>query len=151
MILLLDFDGVTHPQPCFHDNVFCRLHLIESVLRERELRDVQIVLSTSWREHYSLDDMREFFSNDIQARVIGVTPNITKLANDTGQPAEFERERECLAWMKTNRPPGTPWLAIDDRPEWFSPDCENLLVTNCQFGFSAENATRLRDMLWDRL
>jgi len=40
MILFLDFDGVTHPQPCGDENVFCCLHLIESVLRERELRDI---------------------------------------------------------------------------------------------------------------
>jgi hypothetical protein len=76
MILFLDFDGVTHPEPCVHENVFCRLHLIESVLRERELRDVQIVISSSWREHHSLDDLRQFFSEDIQGRVVGVTPDI---------------------------------------------------------------------------
>lgn len=151
MILFLDFDGATHPQPCYPENVFCRLHLIESVLRERELRHVQIVISSSWRAHYSLDDMREFFSRDIQDRVIGVTPDIPKLASDTGQAPEFERERQCQAWMQTNCPPGTPWLAIDDRPEWFSPDCSNLLVTNCQYGFHSDNAATLRDMLWERL
>lgn len=153
MILFLDFDDVTHPQPCFHENVFCRLHLIESVLRERELRDVQIVISSSWREHHSLDDMREFFSRDIQGRVIGVTPDLPKLASDglPDQAPEFERERECQAWIQTNRPPGTPWLAIDDRPHWFSPDCANLLVTNCQYGFHPDNAATLRDMLWERL
>lgn len=153
MILFLDFDGVTHPQPCFHENVFCRLHLIESILRERELRDIEIVISSSWRGHHSLDDMREFFSRDMQGRVIGVTPDLPKLESDglPGQAPEFERERECQAWMQTNRPPGTPWLAIDDRPQWFSPDCANLLVTNCQYGFHPDNTATLRDMLWERL
>ena len=68
MILFLDFDGVTHPQPCDDENVFCRLHLIEAVLRERELQGVQIVISSSWREYHGLDDMREFFSQDMQGR-----------------------------------------------------------------------------------
>lgn len=53
MILFLAFDGVTHPQPCFHENVFCRLHLIESVLREHELSDIEIVC---WRRcEFDLD------------------------------------------------------------------------------------------------
>ncbi len=34
MYLFLDFDGVTHPQPCLQDSAFCRLPLIEEVLRE---------------------------------------------------------------------------------------------------------------------
>ena len=143
--LLLDFDGVTHPQPCFQENVFCRLHLIESVLRERELRDVEIVISSSWRAHHSLDDMREFFSLDIQARVIGVTQDLPKL---TGGGL---RELECKAWMKKNRPPGARWLAIDDRPNWFTPGCENLLVTDGKYGFHPDDAARLRDMLWERI
>lgn len=47
MILFSDFDDVTHPQPCFHENVFCRLHLIESVLREREPRATVTILALS--------------------------------------------------------------------------------------------------------
>ena len=42
-------DGVAHPPPCFQDSLFCRLHLIESVLRGRELRDVEMVVSSTWR------------------------------------------------------------------------------------------------------
>lgn len=34
MILFLDFDGVTHPEFCSYDDYFCRLPLIEEVLRE---------------------------------------------------------------------------------------------------------------------
>ena len=152
-VLFLDFDGVTHPQPCFQENVFCRLPLIEAVLRERELRDVEIVISSSWRDHYSLDEMREFFSLDFYRRVIGVTPSITKPGRNwmPGHEPEFEREWECLAWIKTNRPSGTRWLAIDDRPYWFRPESKNLLLTDAKFGFSPADAETLRDMLWERL
>ena len=49
MIPFLDSDGVTYRDPRFHDNVFCRLPLIGSILRkrERELRDARIVISSS--------------------------------------------------------------------------------------------------------
>ena len=131
MILFLDFDGVTHPEPCVHESFFCRLPLIESVLRERELRHVQIVISSSWREHHSLDDMHAFFSQDIQGRVVGVTPDLW----DPELPQAFVRERECLKWLAENRSTGERWLAIDDRPSWFQPNCQNLFWTDTMQGF----------------
>ncbi len=147
MILFLDFDGVTHPEPCVHETVFCRLHLIESVLRDRELIDVQIVINSSWREIHSLDDMREFFSRDIQGRVIGVTPDMW----DQALAPAFVRERECMAWLTANRPAGTRWLAIDDRPSFFQPNCPNLFLTDTLQGFQPKQMRSLRDMLWERL
>ena len=147
MILFLDFDGVTHAEPCFQENVFCRLPLIESILRERELRDIQIVISSSWREHHSLDDMREFFSQDIQGRVVGVTPDIW----DPALPQAFVREHECLKWLAENRPTGERWLAIDDRPLWFQANCQNLFLTDTMQGFQPKQMGSLRDMLWERL
>jgi hypothetical protein len=146
MILFLDFDGVTHPEPYFHENVFCR-HLIESVLRERELRDIQIVISSSWREHHSLDVMREFFSRDIKDRVIGTTPDIW----DPALPQAYVREHECLAWLAANRPTGERWLAIDDRPSFFQPNCPNLFLTDTMQGFQPKQMSSLGDMLWERL
>ncbi len=137
MILFLDFDGVTHPHPCLHENVFCRLHLIEAVLRERELRGVQVVISSSWRDYHSLEDMREFFSPDMQGRVIGVTPNLGDQA-----PA-FVRERECMAWLETHRPPGRLWLAIDDNPSWFQANCRNLFLTDPLQGFTSSQVASL--------
>jgi hypothetical protein len=149
MILFLDFDGVAHPQPCFDANLFCRLHLIEAVLRERALLDVGIVISSSWRENHTLKEMHAFFSQDMQGRVIGCTLDLTKLTSDwlPGQAQEFARERECQAWMQTNCPLGTPWLAVDDRADWFRPDCANLLVIDGRYGFHPDNAAALRHML----
>jgi HAD domain in Swiss Army Knife RNA repair proteins len=143
VILFLDFDGVTHPEPCDHNNAFCRLPLIESVLRERELRDVQIVISSSWREHHSLGDLRAFFSQDIQGRVIGVTPDIW----DPARPQAFVREQECLKWLAANRPTSESWLAIDDRPAFFQPNCPNLFLTNTLQGFVPGQMASLREKL----
>ena len=71
-IVFLDFDGVTHPEPCKGVNYFCHLPLIEAVLQEYPA--VDIVISSSWRdpELHSLDDLRGFLSPDIAARVVGV-------------------------------------------------------------------------------
>lgn len=141
MILFLDFDGVTHPEPYDQEPAFQQLPLIEAVVRD--MVGVEIVVSSSWRESHSLEELREFFALDIQSRVVGVTPDIW----DPERPQPFLRESECMAWLVANRPAGTRWLAIDDRPSWFQPNCPNLLVTDTTQGFISNQIEMLRDML----
>lgn len=150
-VLFLDFDGVTHPEPCFQENVLCRLHLIEAVLLE--FPSVDIVISSSWREHYPLEELREFFSPPLRPRVIGVTPSIKNPSSDwlPGHIPQFERQWEIETWMKANRPWGTPWLAIDDRAHWFMPDCPHLLLLDSLESFRTEHQAPLRAMLQERL
>lgn len=157
-ILFLDFDGVTHPDPCEVDQLFTRLPLIENVLRDFE--GCSIVISSSWREHHPLDEMREFFSEDIQSRVIGITPQypVTRPAVSGEVALGFHRHWECEKWLQSkqvwlpqNRRMHSPWIAIDDRHEWFSPQCPNLLLTATRTGFDVKDASRLCAMLKERL
>lgn len=149
--LFLDFDGVTHPEPCFQEDVFCRLHLIEDVLLE--FPAVDVVISSSWRDHYALAYLRVFFCEALRPRVVAVTRSITIPSSDwlPGHGAQFERQWEIETWMKSHRPWGTPWLAIDDRAHWFMPDCHNLLLMDSLVEFSAEHQAPLRAMLQVRL
>lgn len=153
MIVFLDFDGVTHSTPCQVDALFGRLPLIEAVLREFETP--RIVISSSWRVVHSLGALREFFSPDLAARVIGVTPVMEAERLDEHwlpNPSQhFERQWECETWMQEHRPRGTPWLAIDDRPYWFAPQCPHVLVTDPGSGFQPDDAPRLRAMIEERL
>jgi hypothetical protein len=150
LCLFLDFDGVTHPEPCLKVHEFCFLPLIEDVLREYGA--VEVVISSSWRNEYSLDQLRSFFSADIAKRVVGVTPSSKKPTDEwlPGRVGGYERERECDAWMQKNRTWGTPWLAIDDRPHWFRPDCADLLLTSSKVGFQESDKDTLREMIRDR-
>jgi hypothetical protein len=63
----------------------------------------------------------------------------------------YERENEILAWMKTNRPWATPWLAIDDQRQWFSPNCSNLLLINRRRGLTFDQIDDLQQMLHERV
>lgn len=165
VVLFLDFDGVTHPEPCCRGNEFCRLALIEAVVRQ--FLAVEIVISSAWRDHYAVDEFRQHFSPDLRAGVVGVTPsakNPSPLRHSrsapatehereieaclvASRPAEHEREWEIETWLMANRPQGTPWLAIDDRPELFRENNQNLLVTNSAYGFHASQQQTLRLML----
>ena len=149
--LFLDFDGVTHPEPCGSESAFCSLNLIEAVLLDYP--SVEIVVSSSWRDHYSLADLQEFFSDAIKARVIDVTPSVKRPSADwlPAQVPRFDRQWECESWLKLNRPWASPWLAIDDRAYWFEPDCRHLLLTQSKLGFTQPDQERLRHMIEERL
>ncbi len=150
-ILFLDFDGVTHPDPCREIEYFRQLPLIEDVLRNQ--RRVYIVISSSWRYDRAIDELRERFSPDLRSRVIGVTPSVTRTDDEGWIPRhllQHHREWECRKWLRQHKAADVPWLAIDDVAEWFTPECPHLLVTMSDGGFQSEQVDVLRRMIKER-
>jgi hypothetical protein len=49
--------------------------------------------------------------------------------------------------MRQNRLQDEAWIALDDRPNWFAPYCENLIACHPQTGFDAAARARLRSTL----
>ncbi|MEO8022868.1 HAD domain-containing protein [Polaromonas sp.] len=148
MILFLDFDGVLHPDPCTQEFHFCRLKLVEDVLRG--FLEVSLVLSSTWRLRQSADTtgdhLKGYFSPDIAARIVGVTPNHQSL-DPQQAPSGIElypREWECIAWLRANRPHSSQWLAIDDKSYLFRPFSKNLIVTRPDTGLTETEASQLR-------
>ena len=144
MILMLDFDGVLHPDPCpGGDLLFCRLPVLEEVLRE--FPAVEIVITSTWRQTRSLSELKEFFSPDIAQRIIGATPNWqdhAELAEQIGP--SYIRSVEIEAWLRIRGQPWLQWLALDDKRHWFRPFCENLVLSDPATGLTASTALELR-------
>ena len=108
-VVFLDFDGVTHPEPCRSDALFCFLPRIEEVLREHP--EVDIVISSSWRLEFSLEQLRGHFSADIASRVVGVTPS-NKQPGVNWLPEDMNEKRSAkhgCAKTGTGGRPGWPW------------------------------------------
>lgn len=146
-VLFLDFDGVTHPDPCEKDQLFQSLPLIEAVIRRYP--GVLVILSTTWRTMHPLDELKDLFSSDLAERVLGGTP-LLSLYDLAWYPVPISarsRQREIEAWLHQNRTLNHPWVAIDDRPWWFESECPNLLVTSALTGFTESDADRLEDMI----
>lgn len=141
-VVFLDFDGVTHPEVCKTVQLFNCLPLIERVLRQHLAVDV--VISSSWRLHHPLSELRAFFSEDVAHRVVGVTP-CEAVRRDLPAP-QHVRERECRRWLELHGP-DRPWVAIDDVPWLFTPGCPHLLLTDHRAGFSLANASHLHALL----
>lgn len=119
MILALDFDGVMHPVNSTTEPKFCRLDLLEQWLRKRTVVDV--LISSSWRELHSLELMQSFFADDLQARVIGVTPLTHCLLGPSWSRSDAERavaigerQYEIEQWIADSGTPSRTWVALDD-------------------------------------
>ncbi|RZI44409.1 hypothetical protein EGT07_03035 [Herbaspirillum sp. HC18] len=138
MILFLDFDGVLHPfdHPA---GVFVLLPDFERVMRD--FRDVDIVISSAWRELHPLPALKSLFSPDIRRRIIGATPVFN------GMDHPYIREAEILAWLRETGRENEAWLAIDDTDWFFSPDCSNLVLVNPDTGFNDDTERALRRRL----
>ncbi len=147
MILFLDFDGVLHPDPCYDQGKqFCFLKRLECVLLE--FPDVEIVISSTWRENRSIEMLRGFFIPEIQQRIVGVTPNWhdhEELFDVIG----YRRQTEIEAWIRAYGKPWLNWVAIDDKGFLFRPFLPNLVQTRPETGFDEIAEQQLRIHLVD--
>lgn len=134
MVIFLDFDGVLHPSPSTEQGVFCHLERFEEFIRG--YADLDVVLSTSWREIFPWAEITSFFSQDVQLRLIGKTPILPGA----------DRYAEILAWIRQNQYQGT-WLALDDSAKEFPPGYKQLCLCDTAIGFDEVAAQRLASLI----
>ena len=145
MILFLDFDGVMHPDRCpARTRLFEQAPRLAATLAP--FPEVRIVLSTAWRNLVTFDQARGCLGSRLAARVCGSTPN-TGTFDARCELAAYHRHAECIQWLQVNAPRALPWLALDDRPAWFAPYCQNLICCDPVVGFDASVAARLASAL----
>jgi HAD domain in Swiss Army Knife RNA repair proteins len=123
--IFLDFDGVLHGEGIDSQGVFEHLEVFCETVRPF-IKNIQIVISSSWRESYKFDDIKGFFEDDIQESVVGATPVRIDGFADGG------REKEIVDYCTINSI--TDWIAIDDMERLFSSDCQNLILCDSQYG-----------------
>lgn len=137
-VLFLDFDGVLHPYGCTIDRYFCRMQTLESWLRQRP--EIDVVISSSWREHHPLDELRSFFDEDIQQRVVGVTPILKRGWGDAETSHEplqpYAREQEVRQWLRECGEPWRRWAALDDQAWLFKPFNPQLVLCRGDVGLT---------------
>jgi hypothetical protein len=151
MLLFLDFDGVLHPT-VLGATKFCRLQLLERWLLRRP--EVDVVISSSWREETPYRDLVELFIEELQHRIIGCTPVLREMhpysprVHALSWPAVLgEREIEIRNWLRRSWKPERPWVALDDQPKLFRPTCSRLVACDERTGLVATDLRRLDAVL----
>lgn len=138
MILFLDFDGVLHP---FNRATGTLVHVPQFELVMRDFLDVDIVISSAWREAHGLDELRSFFSPHFRQRIIDVTPVFNHLDH------QYLRHAEILTWLRDVGREYESWIAIDDSEWLFPPRCPNLILVDADSGFDNTAEALLRQRL----
>jgi hypothetical protein len=124
ILLLAEKHGRDYSQYDFYDvtNVYFgwdkeALHELRRIVAET---DAMIVISSSWKQDFSLECMIDFFRiHDLGERILGYTPYL--LDNDATMQfmcslkVNMWRSAEILAWLHFH-PKISSWVAIDDMP-----------------------------------
>lgn len=113
----------------------------------RDFPSVDIVVSSTWRETRTLDELRLYFSADIAARIIGVTPDWREVPHLLSVIGSYTRHVEIEGWLRQCSRPWEAWIALDDRHWLFKPFLPNLVRCNPTKGIDDEAAMRLREKL----
>lgn len=136
MLVFLDFDGVLHPHPCTDADHFCWMDNLENVLFQ--FPNMEIVISSSWREHYSLNSLKNLFSSSIRNKISDTTPVIYDKSYSDG-----DREAEILLWLKQHNRPHEHWIAIDDSLNLFNLYVHHVFECDPMIGLDGPNTQNL--------
>jgi hypothetical protein len=134
--LFLDFDGVLHPSLCNDNDRFSKVNLLSQLLTSSPC---QIIISSSWRFQFTLDQLKTMFPVSISNLVIDVTGEAI-----TGQ---YARYFEIKQWLESKQKPFADWMTIDDAINEFPPDCPNLIATKSSQGITKDQIIELKQWL----
>ena len=129
-VIFLDFDGVLHPNHCDPQHYFCRLPMLSEALA---FAKVKIVISSSWRFHFSRDEILRRFPSEMRSLIVGFTCD--------AYIGQFSRYNEIKNYTERNGI--TDWLAIDDSRFEFPPNCYQLILCDGKIGISEKEAAVL--------
>ena len=172
MVLFLDFDGCLHNsnvvmKPCSQadalnlsaeerrfvtknnylvtgENLF--EHCDRLAVALEPFPEVRIVISSTWRQHFSIDALKDFLPPALAECVIGVTPIFFS------RDGAYQRMREIGSFLEENGYP--QWIAIDDNEYPFKAHRDgcflrNLIPLERNTGFTESAAALLQQRLME--
>ncbi len=134
-LFFLDFDGVLHPVHCDPSKHLCCLPLLEATLRSAP--PVEIVISSTWQDAYSVKALSKLFSPDVAAVIVGGT---LEADPDREEESRHNQIRRFLRWKNWS---ARPWIALDDAQDEFPEGCSQLVLCGGGVGFDETAARQL--------
>lgn len=134
--LFLDFDGVLHPSLSDNKDRFSKVNLLSQALTSSKC---QIIISSSWRFQFTLDQLKKMLPRSISNLVVDTTGEAI-----TGQ---YARYNEIKYWLESIQKPFADWMAIDDAINEFPPHCRSLIATKSSHGITRDQIIELEQWL----
>lgn len=133
-ILFLDFDGVLHPASAYQTRAFCHAPALAECLRPYSC---EVVISSSWRFNYSLDEMLHLLPSALAQRVIGTT--------GPAHVGRYSRYQEIHAFLKDTG--GITWRVLDDATWEFPTDFHGLIACDPNIGLQEKQLQQINRWL----
>lgn len=134
-VLFLDFDGVLHPATGDSVPEFSKA---SALARAMHGYACGIVISSTWRLHYPLDELKDFLPAGLAERVIGTTGDDPR--------SHFARHDSILAWLAQEE--AVDWRALDDAAAEFR-EGGHLIACNPEVGLEDGQLLELERWLAD--
>jgi hypothetical protein len=131
--LFLDFDGVLHSSSSYEDQPFCRLPLLQDLIINEA---VDIVISSSWRFHHKLDDLK-FFLGELGNKVVGKTGD--------AHIGRYPRFNEIKTYVDGHDI--EDWRALDDAFYEFPPHDHRVIICDPEKGIETSQVQELNEWL----
>ncbi len=150
-IIFLDIDGVLNSHKSGINNegsliVFSEeaIHTLNSVIRET---GAVVVVSSSWRCSYTQEGMQALLaSKGINCKVVGMTPDLTKLDASTNLHIAVPRGEEILTWLRETKENVESICIIDDGDDMQSLRSK-LVQTTWDSGLLSTHADKIKEKL----
>ena len=102
--------------------------------------EINIVITSSWREEKDLDELKAYLGDGLEACVIGVTPVID-------DPFLHNlRYHEVLSYLKETSQTHLPWFTLDDEKGNY-PENSNIILTDRRLGLTIDDKDKIINII----
>lgn len=145
--LFLDFDGVLHPNRYSLSNydpdrvftsneIFSQAPVLAGLITEFPC---QIIISSSWRFNYNIDEIKEKLPKAIAKNVVGVTGD--------AYIGPYPRYNEIKEYLISRNKSLYEWRALDDSKIEFPNGCNDLILCDPNTGITSKQIQELKKWL----
>jgi hypothetical protein len=134
-LLFLEFEGVLHPKKGVLPP-FCRLPLLLDAIGDTPC---QIIITSDWRFHYTLTELKDFFPAPFRHRILGALGN-----TEGGRQTKYRAIKRLLEALGLEL---MPWRALDSAYFDYPRKSPHLIFCHPDQGLSSKEADDLRHWL----
>lgn len=144
-IVMLDFDGVINKERRFYDGLPIERELAQKVAHLVTALDASVVVSSDWRHHYNLQELRtilQHFGDLDPKRVLGTT-------HTPREQGSGIRGEEIARWLERHKHPVQLAVLDDNHLGRFNMDVVRpwFIKTNPRYGVTKANLQQAKALL----